>query len=103
MIIEAFCLQQGKLATRTHIQFAINESIRQTQFSSFLKEAYTTSVFKKDRAQNAIHYTPICATDMLSKVFERLLLKLYIEHLKHNSLLEAYQFRVQENESAHLQ
>ena len=96
---EAFCLQQGKLAIRTHLQILTNESIRQTQFALLLNKACTTSVFKKGIAQIAINYKPISVTDTPTKVFESLLLTQYMEHLKHNSLLKTYQFRNQENES----
>ena len=93
---EAFCLQQGKLAIRTHLQILTNESIRQTQFALLLNKACITSVFKKGIAQIAINYKPISVTDKLTKVFESLLLTQYMEH---NSLLKTYQFRNQENES----
>ena len=46
---QAFCLQQGKLTIETHLQFAINESIIQSQFPSFFKKTYINPVFKKKK------------------------------------------------------
>ena len=95
MGIQAFCLQQGKLATGTHLQFAINERIIHNQFPSFLKKVYITLAFKKRKKQVASNYRPIFVTNTLSKIFERLLLNQFMEYLKQNSLLNLNQFGFQ--------
>ena len=81
--LQVFCLQPGKLAIGSLLQFAINKSVMQKYFSFFLETNIT--VFKNSKMQVSSHFLPICITNTLSKVFERLLLKQFMEYLKPSS------------------
>ena len=94
MRIQAICLQQGKLAIRTHLQFAINGRIIQKPVSIISQKKHISPLFsKKDEIQVESNYRRICRTNTLSKVFERFFLIQIMEYF--NSLLNFYQFGFQ--------
>ena len=57
MDIQVFCLQPGKPAIGSHLQFAINKIIMQNHFSFFLEGNVT--VFKNTKMQVSSHSSQI--------------------------------------------
>ena len=83
----AWCIKCSKLAIGTHLQFAINECLKENVFPEILKEAYVTPIYKKGDRLTAENYRPISVTPTLSKVFERLMLNQMTEYNEKKTIL----------------
>ena len=97
--IPSWALNDCKLSTGTHLQFATNEYINANTFPENLKEAYVTPIYKKGDRHNPENYQPILVTPTLAKIFERLLLEQMSEHIDMNKIINKKQFGFQKQKS----
>ena len=56
-----------KLAIGVHLQFALNERIKEKIFPTKMKLAYVTPIFKKGDKLDSTNYRPVSVTPSLSK------------------------------------
>ena len=93
--INAWALKSGKYAFGTHLQIIFNDCIQEKVFSTILKDAHITPIFKKGDVSVLTNYRPISVTPTFAKVFERLLLNQLVEYLEKFALLNKKQFGFQ--------
>ena len=65
-------IKSCKLAIGIHLQFALNECIKENVFLTKMKLAYVTPIFKKGDKLDSTNYRPISVTPSFAKIFERL-------------------------------
>ena len=58
-----------ELAIGVHLQFALNECIREKIFPTKMKLTYVTPIFKKGDTLDSTNYRPISVTPSFAKIF----------------------------------
>ena len=93
-------LKSCKLAVGVHLQFALNECIREKIFQTKMKLAYVTPVFKKGDKLDSTNYRPNSVTPSFAKIFERLLLNQMMDFIDKHKIIIKEQFGFQKKKSA---
>ena len=62
-------IKSCKLAIGIHLQFALNECIKENVFPTKMKLAYVTPIFKKGDKLDSTNYRPISVTPSFAKNF----------------------------------
>ena len=88
-------IKSCKFAIGVHLQFALNECIREKIFRTKMKLAYVTPIFKKGDKLDSTNYRPISVTPLFAKIFERLLLNQMMEFIDKHKIINKEQFRFQ--------
>ena len=93
-------IKSGKLAIGAHLQFALNQCIKENVFPTKMKLAYVTPIFKKGDKLDSTNYRPISVTPSFAKIFERLLLTQIMEFIDKHKIINKEQFGFQKKKSA---
>ena len=79
-----------ELSIPLHIIF--RESIRQGKLPNIWKKANIVPLFKKGNRQNPLNYRPVSLTSIVGKILEKLIRKMWVNHLEKNNMLTEGQF-----------
>ena len=93
-------IKSCKLAIEVHLQFALNECIKEKIFPTKMKLAYVTPFFKKGDKLDSTNYRPISVTPSFAKIFERLLLTQMMEFIDKHKIINKEQFGFQKKKCA---
>ena len=83
------------LAISIHLQFALNEYIKEQFVPTKMKLAYVTPNFEKCDKLDSTNYRPISVTPSFAKIFERLLLTQVMEFIDMHKIINKEQFGFQ--------
>ena len=83
-----------------HLQFALNECIKENVFPTKMKLAYVTPIFKKGDILDSTNFQPIPVTPSFAKIFERLRLTQIMEFIDEHKIINKEQFGFQKKKSA---
>lgn len=89
--ISPYVLKQVLPTLAPMLRTLFNESLRRAIFPSELKRSNVTPIHKNGHRSEPKNYRPISLTSIISKVFEKAVLKHILEHLLSNNLLYTYQ------------
>ena len=76
-----------KLAIGIHLQFALNECIKEKVLPSKMKPAYVTPIFQTGDKSDSTNYQPISVTPSFARIFERLLLTQIMEFIDRHKII----------------
>ena len=96
-------IKSCKLAIVVHLQFALIESIKEKIFSTKMKLAYVTPIFKKGDKLDSTNYRPISVTPSFAKIFERLLLNQMMEFIDKHKIIKKEHFGFQKKSLQQMQ
>ena len=88
-------IKSCKLAIGVHLQFALNECLKEEVFPTKMKLAYVTPIFKKGDKLDSTNYRPISVTPSFAKIFECLLLTQMMELIDKQKIKNKEQFGFQ--------
>ena len=88
-------IKSCKLALGIHLQFALNECIKEKVFPTKMKLAYVTPIFKKGDKLDKTNYRPISVTLSFATIFERLLLTQMMDSIEKHKIMNKEQFAFQ--------
>ena len=89
--ISPIILKNLKLAIAPILTRLYNRSLNDSKFPAIWKKSHVIPIHKKDSRNNPSNYRPISLTSILSKVFEKAVLKYLLSHLLGNDLLYEFQ------------
>ena len=92
-------IKSCKLAIGVHLQFALNECIKEKIFPTKKKLAYVTPIFKKGDKLYSTNYRQISVTPS----FERLLLNQIMEFIDKHAIINKEQFGFQKKSLQQMQ
>ena len=93
-------IKSCKLAIGVHLQFALNECIKEKVFPTKMKLAYVTPIFKKGDKLDSTNDQPISVTPSFAKIFERLHLTQMMEFIDKHKIINKEKFGFQKKKSA---
>ena len=93
-------IKSCNLVISIHLQFALNECIKEKIFPTKMKLAYIAPIFKKGDKLDSTNYRPFSVTPTFAKKFERLLLTKMMEFIDKHKIINKEQFGFQKKKSA---
>ena len=96
-------IKSCKLAIGVHLQFALNECIKEKIFPTKMKLAYVTTIFKKGDKLDSTNYRPISVTPSFAKFFERLRLTQIMDFIDKHDFINKEQFGFQKKSQQQMQ
>ena len=96
-------IKSCKLAIGVHLQFALNECIKEKIFPTKMKLAYVTPIFKKGDKLDSTNYRLISVTPSCAKIFERLLLTQMMDFIDKHKIINKEQFGFQKKSQLQMQ
>ena len=93
-------IKSSILAIGVHLQFALNECIKERILPTKIKLAYVTPIFKKGDKLDSTNDQPISVTLSFAKIFERLFLTQMMDFIDKHKFIDKEQFGFQKKKSA---